>query len=291
MARPKRTGIDYFSLDVDFFDDEKILPISVPFGAKGEIIVIRLLCAIYREGYFIQWSNGLKFKIANQSKVSEDLVSDVVLKLIKYHFFNEALFKQYQILTSVGIQKRWSEATRKRVKSENLEYWLLSEKEEFQAEETHISGGRNTEEIPLTRSESTQSKVNKSKVNKKKEPKVNYEEIKNFFNETCVSLPRLETITEKRKKSINARIKQYGIDRVKQMIENASESNFLSGQNKRDWVADFNWLFRPENFAKVLEGNYKNKTASNGTKTKQGVDNSGPKQPEQEAQKDYSEAF
>ncbi len=162
MGRPKRIGIDYFSFDVDFFEDEKVLPVSVEFGAKGEMVVIRLLCAIYREGYFLQWSDGLKFKIANQTKVGEQLVTDVVLKLVKYRFFNEEIFTQHQILTSQGIQKRWNEATRKRVDLNEKEYWILDDKT-VSGGRNPVSGGRKAEESTENDPESTQSKVKESK--------------------------------------------------------------------------------------------------------------------------------
>ena len=45
MARPNKIGLDYFPLDVDIFEDEKISAISGEFGIKGEITVIKLLCA------------------------------------------------------------------------------------------------------------------------------------------------------------------------------------------------------------------------------------------------------
>ena len=63
MARPNKMGLDYFPFDVDFFNDEKIVAISGEFGIKGEIVVIKLLCAIYRNGYFILWNDLLKFKL------------------------------------------------------------------------------------------------------------------------------------------------------------------------------------------------------------------------------------
>lgn len=59
MARPNKMGLDYFPFDVDFFNDEKIVAISGEFGIKGEIVVIKLLCAIYRNGYFILWNDLL----------------------------------------------------------------------------------------------------------------------------------------------------------------------------------------------------------------------------------------
>ena len=60
MARPKEEGLKYFSFDVDFFNDEKIEAISGEFGIKGEITTIKLLCAVYRNGYFIEWNEMLK---------------------------------------------------------------------------------------------------------------------------------------------------------------------------------------------------------------------------------------
>ncbi len=55
MARPTKDGLDYFPLDVDVFEDEKIEAIAGEFGIKGELAVIKLLCAVYKKGYFIRW--------------------------------------------------------------------------------------------------------------------------------------------------------------------------------------------------------------------------------------------
>lgn len=88
-----------------------------------------------------------------------------------------------------------------------------------------------------------------------------YGEIIDFFNETCVSLPSVK-LTPKRKGNIRARIREHSLPEVYEMIENAAASSFLAGQNRRDWQATFDWLFRPNNFVKVLEGNYKDKNHS-----------------------------
>ncbi len=158
MARPQKTGLDYFPFNVDLFDDEKVIPISSEFGPKGECVVVRVLCAIYRNGYFTECSDAFKFKIAKQANVPQSLVSEVINGLVKWGFFDKAVFDSFGIITSAGIQRRWKEATRKRVKNEELEFWLINE-------EKGVSGGRNpqkaefpAEETPLTRSESTQKK-------------------------------------------------------------------------------------------------------------------------------------
>ena len=45
------------------------------------------------------------------------------------------------------------------------------------------------------------------------------------------------------------------------VIDNISNSPFLQGQNSRNWMADFDWVIRPNNYVKVLEGNYNDKQA------------------------------
>lgn len=42
----------------------------------------------------------------------------------------------------------------------------------------------------------------------------------------------------------------------------AEESDFLKGKNDRNWSANFDWLIKDSNMAKVLDGNYKNNPQS-----------------------------
>ncbi|MFY9154115.1 MAG: hypothetical protein WAO52_18995 [Prolixibacteraceae bacterium] len=89
------------------------------------------------------------------------------------------------------------------------------------------------------------------------------EEILELYHRSSSSLPKVIKITNQRKTAIGARLKEHGIDQIKKMLSNVSESDFLQGMNKNNWTADFDWLFKPQNFLKVLEGNYKNKTNGN----------------------------
>ena len=107
MARPNKTGLDYFPFDIDFFDDEKIMAISGEFGIKGEITTVKLLCAIYRNGYFIEWNDLFKFKLLkNLPGISPELLDSIVSRLVRWGFFNKDLFDSTGVLTSKGIQKR-----------------------------------------------------------------------------------------------------------------------------------------------------------------------------------------
>lgn len=65
------------------------------------------------------------------------------------------------------------------------------------------------------------------------------------------------TVGTKRYDSLVARLKKYGLDDVIKAIENIKHSDFLQG-NTGDWFITFDWFVKPNNFPKVLEGNYNN---------------------------------
>lgn len=103
-------------------------------------------------------------------------------------------------------------------------------------------------------------------INKNINKNINYEQIKDLYNETCVSLPRLTVLSDKRKQAIRARFNTYTIDQFKELFAKAQESSFLKGGNDRNWSANFDWLMKDANFAKVLDGNYDNRVKAATTK-------------------------
>ena len=89
-----------------------------------------------------------------------------------------------------------------------------------------------------------------------------FEEIVRFYNDTCKSLRPVKILTDKRRAAVSARLREHGREAVFDVIRAAGRSSFLAGQNTREWTADFDWIFRPVNFVKVLEGKYENKEKS-----------------------------
>ena len=88
-----------------------------------------------------------------------------------------------------------------------------------------------------------------------------------------LGLSKIRDIKGNRLKLLNARVKQYGIEQVIEAIGNIEKSNFLKGQNKTGWVIVFDWFIKPNNFVKVLEGNYNNKEAENVNRSNSSEDN------------------
>jgi len=76
-----------------------------------------------------------------------------------------------------------------------------------------------------------------------------------------LNLSKIINIKGSRLKLVNARVKEYKIEVVLKAIESISTSSFLKGQNNTSWVISFDWFIKPNNFIKVLEGNYIDKGA------------------------------
>ena len=75
-----------------------------------------------------------------------------------------------------------------------------------------------------------------------------------------MSYPEIKSIDGNRKTAVAARWRKYkDIDTFKELFKIAERSDFLKGQNDRNWNADFDWLMKPTNMAKVLEHKYDNR--------------------------------
>ena len=78
-----------------------------------------------------------------------------------------------------------------------------------------------------------------------------------------LGLQQLTKVTSESKRGgmLRARVNEYGVDKVLEAIEKVRQSDFLHGKNSEGWQITFEWLVRPNNFPKVLEGNYDNRSA------------------------------
>lgn len=129
MTRPIKEGLDYFPLDVDIDQDDKIALIEASHGLEGFGVVIKILMKIYDNSYFYQWGEKEQLLFARRVNVNINKVNDIINDCIKWGLFSWSLYEKHQILSSKGIQKRYVEAAarRKRVKIRS-DYLLLDEK-------------------------------------------------------------------------------------------------------------------------------------------------------------------
>lgn len=115
MARSKKKGIDYYSMDVDIYSDRKVRRLLGACGATAMAVLVRVLCAAYQEqGYFIAAGEDLYFDIADELDLGEDYVRDAVGKCVGFGIFCAEKFEAHGILTSARMQRNFLDATRKR---------------------------------------------------------------------------------------------------------------------------------------------------------------------------------
>lgn len=95
---------------------------------------------------------------------------------------------------------------------------------------------------------------------------ISCQQIADLYNSICKSFPSVRSLSDARRKAIKARLKSYTLEDFRTVFENAEASSFLKGSNDRNWSANFDWLIKDSNMAKVLEGNYADKARRYGRK-------------------------
>lgn len=163
MARPVKEGLDYYPLNADFMSDIKVRRLIRSFGSKSIGVVIALLGMIYGDkGYYILLNDDVAFIISEQTLEDEDLVNQIINKLIEIEFFDKNLYEKHRILTSKGIQKRFISATERR-KDVNLitKYNLVNVDNNSSSDVVNVGNNQQRKE--------KKSKVKKSKEKQSKE--------------------------------------------------------------------------------------------------------------------------
>lgn len=96
---------------------------------------------------------------------------------------------------------------------------------------------------------------------------IEYQKIVDLFNSVCVSLPKVKSLTDQRRKAIKT-IHAFidGSGGFQSFFERVEASDFLTGRSDNKWSACFDWIFKRANATKIIEGNYDNKDGAPGKK-------------------------
>jgi len=185
MARPSKDGLSYFPLDTDITEDEKVLYLESETGLEGFAIYVKLLSTIYRNNYYMMWTEMQLGIYSKRFFVDKNTLSKVVSVCKNVGLFDETLFEKYHILTSRGIQNRYLMASERRTGIEIVDEFCLVDREKLlkskkvklisvpkkviaykNADSDIVSVDNNSAQQGLMCAKTPQSKVNKSKVNK-----------------------------------------------------------------------------------------------------------------------------
>ena len=257
--------VKWIKITTDIFDDEKILLIeSMPESDSMIVIWFKLLCLAGK------MNNSGVFMMSDKIPYTDQMLATIFRRKettvkMALNIFEE--FGMIDRIDNIVTIPNWG-------KHQNLDQiedkrqYMRGYMKKYREKQKALADVKTNGKV----NGKTNSKTNVSQIEEEgykeegyKEEgegdargKIDYQQIADMYNDTCVSFPRLSKLSESRKKAIRARLNQYTIDDFKRMFELAEESDFLKGANGRNWTATFDWMVKDSNMAKILDGNYKN---------------------------------
>ena len=255
--------VKWIKLNTDMFDNAKIKYLrTLP---QGESIVLIWVMLLTKAGYCN--SNGYIFLTENIPYTHEMLASEfgfelnvIRLALISLQKLNMIQLKEEKILISSwsehqnidGLEKI-REQTKKRV---------AKYRQQKKLKDSNVSCNVTVTESNAIDKEK-EEEIDKDIYSISKDILVSKNLIPIVEEWNNLNLSKVKSVKGNRLKILNARIKEYGIDSIIEAIKSINKSSFLKGQNNKNWIITFDWLIKPNNFPKVLEGNYIDKEGVN----------------------------
>ena len=190
MGRKIKIGLDYFPMDVDFFDDIKVRKLIKHKGSVSVLVYSYLLSLIYKNGYFLKWDEDLPFIIYEKIGQDESYIKDVINYLIDIEMFSKYMFEKENILTSKGIQKRYKKICDTLKRRNSIDRYNLINTEEIAID---------TEEIAIDTEETneidTEIEINsvESATKERKGMEIKEKEIKENNNKEEIKKEETET--------------------------------------------------------------------------------------------------
>lgn len=133
MARPEKSGLDYFPVDVDIISERKLRKVKMKYGYLGFCVYFSLLTLIYKDkGYYLDYSDkdivvwDILDHLQGKYQPYAETIADVIEDLVACGLFSGDHFNS-KILTSKRVQETYYKATVDR-KSIDIDdkIWMLS---------------------------------------------------------------------------------------------------------------------------------------------------------------------
>ncbi len=162
-------GLKSFSISTDFFASPEMQRISSDFGARGELVVLRILALVFANGYYMH-ENVAVASLVSQTNFKENFIREVIMGLISCRFFNKEVANSFQVLTSEFIQREYFKQANKnkRVKKDDLPFLLYTDNAFIK----NPNGNPNGEKEKTKEKESFPYNPFKEKENKKEKEKI-----------------------------------------------------------------------------------------------------------------------
>ena len=214
-------------------------------------------------------------QMSNELGYNADVINNLINRFIRMHNVIRYSAETKEMLLLNWYKYNWTASDKfkkpllkeiQKIKTEDYRIYLQGLYDEYGTDTVSIRypyGIDTTVTVSDTVSDTVTVSVSDINSNSISNKDVDYNRIIEMYNSICISYPRVTTLSDARKRAIRARLKMYTYDDFKVLFEKAEESTFLKGGNDRNWAANFDWLLKDSNMAKVLDGNYANKNTGN----------------------------
>ena len=259
----------YMRLKENFFDtnEMKVLE-SMQDGYKYSNILLKLYLMSLQSDGKLMLNERIPYNSQMIATITRHSVGDVEKALVLFKDLGLIEILDSGAIYMLDIQKyigkSSTEADRQREYQRKISY---------SKEICKKSNKKSTPEIEIEKD----IEIEKERETEKRK-RVDYQRIVDMYNDTCVSFPKVHSISDARKKAIKARLNTYSVYDFKILFKKAESSDFLKGKNARNWSANFDWLIKDANMAKVLDGNYDGVQAYSGCGASQSDDSTSQKQ-------------
>ena len=249
----------WLKLKADFFSSKRIKKLrKMAGGDTYTIIYLKMQLASIKTDGVLQWT-GLEDNFAAELALDlDESVEDVQMTLLFLQANglietsdNVNYFLPYAV-ENTGTETSAAERMRK-MRARQTEEKLLKD-----AERNGVT--------PLLHPCYTEIEIEKEKEIKKElelDPcRPDVQQVVDAWNSLGLQKVTRIVTDSQRGKWLRKRISDYGLSEVLRAIDMIRVSSFLQGKNSNGWQITFDWFVRPNNFPKVLEGNYTDKKPS-----------------------------
>ena len=286
------SDVKWIKITTDIFDDEKVLMIESMPSSDGIIVIwFKLLVLAGKQ------NNGGVFIMNNRIAYTDEMLASIFrrdVNLVRLALRTFEQFGMIEIVDNVITIPNWNKHQTLDAYEKKKERDRIYQAERRAAQRALIEKSSDAStDVPPDHQTTSSSDVAVSERDKEIEEEIDnsssslrseelvapetaatpqqegieripYAKVQKLYNDICPKMTKCTVMSEARKKAIKARFGSgYKLEDFEHLFTLAAQSTFLNGGNKRNFMANFDWLVRDANMAKVLDGNYADRPNGN----------------------------
>lgn len=271
------SDVKWIKITTDMFDNRKIKHLRrLPDGNNIVLIWVMLLTMAGRCN-----AGGMIFLTENIAYTPKMLADELGFEENTVRLALEALEQFNMVVTDTACLRiaGWEEYQN----AEGLDKIREQTKQRVAAhrERQKLLAGNVTCNVTVTQCNATEEEQERD-IRNKKEKDITAEPVKpadvqrviDSWNSLGLNKVKAINPDTSRYAMLRKRLKDYGVDTIVEGVDKIRNSSFLQGHNKKGWTVTFDWFIKPDNFQKVIDGNYDDRKggANHGTDRKDAFD-------------------